>query len=158
MQEPRPVRIKSVLFPKIYLRMDARNVIGAGAGGGTINCQYGAGPWEELLLVLQPDGTNAFASLSFPGVYLRLDGRGLTEPQEHGGGVVSCHMGVGPLEKFWIMDVPDGSGTVIESSAFKGVFLRMDGANVKIFDKMGGGKVNAQYSAGDHERFVLEYQ
>ena len=65
----------------------------------------------------QTDGTTAIESVQFPGVYLRMDGTGVTQPVSAGGGTVNCRFGVGPNEKFCL--VPQDDGTVaIRSVAF----------------------------------------
>jgi phospholipase C len=160
MREPKLVRIASEFVPYVYMRMDGRGVEGGGAG--VVNCQYyypnNPGPWEVFILEPQPDGSTAIASVAFPGVYLRLDGTGVTHRTEQGGGRVCCAWGVGETEKFWIMDVTDGPGTVIESAAFKSVFLSMDGSRMKMYDKFGSGTVNAQYQAGHFERFMIVHE
>ena len=41
--------IASVQFPNVHLRMDGRGLTSmTGPGGGTVNCQYGVGPWEKF--------------------------------------------------------------------------------------------------------------
>eukprot|EP00731_Ephydatia_muelleri_P029668 Em0021g191a len=45
------VTIESVQFPGVFLRMDGGSVTSFnGAGAGTVNCQYGAGPYEMFVL------------------------------------------------------------------------------------------------------------
>lgn len=94
--------IGSTEFPNVYLRMDAKDVKGFnGDGSGTVNCQFGAGPYELFRFETQQDGTRAIASVNFPGAYLRMDGRGVHAADE-GSGHVNCQGTVGPYEKFLI--------------------------------------------------------
>jgi len=147
------INIASVQFRNVFLRMDGTGVTHpTGSGGGTVNCQFSAGSWETFNLIGQSDGTFGIASVAFPGVYLRMDGTGVTRPTGSGGGTVNCQysastqLAPNAWEKFYI--VPQGAGTVaIASQAFPGVFLRMDGTGVTHFLPSGGGKVNCQYSA-----------
>lgn len=37
-------------FPEVYLRMDGNGVVFSNEGGGTVNCQFGVGPWEKFRL------------------------------------------------------------------------------------------------------------
>ena len=93
------VTIASVSFPNVYLRMDARAVTQFGAdGGGTVNCQYGAGSWEKFRLEEQPDGTVLIGSFPFADAYLRIDGRGIDAAEPHGG-IVNCQTRPGPWER-----------------------------------------------------------
>jgi phospholipase C len=88
----------------VCLRMDGTGVTQfAAQGGGTVNAKYRVGPEEKFRLEPQGDGTVAIASVQFPGVYLRLDGTGVTQFAGDGGGVVNCQFGAGPMEKFWLL-------------------------------------------------------
>jgi hypothetical protein len=94
-----PAAIRSVQFPNVHLRMDGGGVTApVGPGGGTVNCQFGVGPWEKFTLEPHGDSTVAIASVQFPNVHLRMDGRGVTAPVGPGGGTVNCQFGVGPWE------------------------------------------------------------
>jgi hypothetical protein len=43
--------IRSMVFSNVHLRMDGTGVTSfSGSGGGTVNCQYGVGPWEKFTL------------------------------------------------------------------------------------------------------------
>jgi len=147
--------IRSAQFPNAYLRMDGTGVTGfVGPGAGTVNCQFGAGSWEKFLFVPQSDGSVAIGSLQFPGVFLRMDGTGVTGFTGPGGGQINCQFGAGAWEKFKL--VPQGDGTVaIESVQFPNVFLRMDASNVTQFSGPGSGIVNCQFGAGAWEKFRL---
>jgi hypothetical protein len=71
-----------------------------------VNCQYGASASETFTLEWQPDGTVAIASVQFPGVYLRMDGTGVTAPTASGGGTVNCQYGASAWETFRLTGVP----------------------------------------------------
>lgn len=91
--------IASTAFSNVFLRMDSRSVHGfSNDGNGTVNCQFGAGPYELFRLERQSDGTQAIASVNFPGTYLRVDGRGV-HASNSGSGNVNCQGSVGPYEK-----------------------------------------------------------
>jgi hypothetical protein len=97
----RNVALRSAQFLNVDLRMDGSGVTAfSGLGGGTVNCQFGVGAWERFRLEPQTDGTVAIASLAFPGVYLRMDGNGVTAFSGLGGGTVNCQFGVGAWERF----------------------------------------------------------
>jgi hypothetical protein len=101
------ISIASVSFPGLYLRMDGTGVTARTAsGGGTVNCRYGASAWETFTLEWQPDSTVAIASVSFPGLYLRMDASGLTAPSDSGGGSVNCQYGASAWETFRMTGVP----------------------------------------------------
>jgi phospholipase C len=85
--------------------MDGNGVIQpVGPGGGTVNCQYTAGPWEQYAVTREPGGTYTFESKNFPNVFLRLDGSGVTQPVGPGGGTVNCQYTAGPWEQFILAD------------------------------------------------------
>jgi hypothetical protein len=93
--------IGSVQFPSVFLRLDGSGVTQfAAAGAGKVNCQFGVGPWEKFNLVPQPGNTFAIGSVQFPGVFLRMDGSGVTAFSNPGGGIVNCQFGAGPYERF----------------------------------------------------------
>ena len=150
--------IASVAFPGVYLRLDGTDVTQpSDYGGGTVNCQFGAHPWEKFRLEEQEDGTFAIASVAFPGVYLRLDGTDVTQPSDYGGGTVNCQFGAHPWEKFRLEEQEDGT-FAIASVAFPGVYLRLDGTDVTKPSDYGGGTVNCQFGAHPWEKFRLEKQ
>lgn len=142
-------------FPGVYLRTDGTGVTApTGPGGGTVNCQFGFGPWEKFKLERQSSGTVAIASIAFPGVYLRMDGSGVSAPIGSGGGTVNCQFGVGPWEEFKLELQNDGT-FAIASIAYPGVYLRMDGNGVTAPTGPGGGTVNCQFGVGPWEKFKL---
>jgi hypothetical protein len=147
--------IRSATFPGVYLRLDGNGVTHPmGPGGGVANCQYGAGPYETLDVVSQSDGTVTIGSTTFPNVFLRLDGSGITRSLDPGGGRANCQFSAGPYEKFRLVPQADGS-TAIASTAFPNVFLRMDGRDVTRPMDAGSGVVNAQFGVGPYEKFVI---
>jgi len=149
------VNIASVQFSNVYLRMDGNGVTSpTGPGGGTVNCQYTAGPWEKFNIHLNSDGVFSLESVQFPDVYLRMDGNGVTSPTGPGGGTVNCQYTAGPWEKYRL--APQSSGKVaIASVQFPNVYLRMDGSGVTSPTGPGGGTVNCQYGVGPWEQFVI---
>jgi phospholipase C len=95
---------ESTAFPNVFLRMDGNGVPTTMAGGGTVNCQYTAGPWEKYIVVPQPDGSVSLESQAFPGICLRLvTGSGVTSATGPGG-TVNCQINAigGANETFWL--------------------------------------------------------
>jgi phospholipase C len=95
---------ESTAFPNVYLRMDGNGVPTTMAGGGTVNCQYTAGPWEKYNVIPQADGSVSFGSVAFPGIYLRMvTGSGVTTATGPGG-TVNCQINAngGANETFYI--------------------------------------------------------
>lgn len=146
--------VGSILFPNVFLRMDARNIGRNSPVGGVVNCQFSAGPFERFIAHVLANGAVAFESGEWPGVYLRLDGTGVTQHSDSGGGVVNCQLGLGDLTQFKIV-AQAGGGAAIESVKFPNVFLRMDGRGVNRFSNDGAGIVNCQFGAEGWETFVL---
>lgn len=100
------VTIGSTVSPNVFLRLDGSNVRRpAGSGAGVVNCQFTAGPYEKFRLRPQPNGTVAIESAAFPGVFLRMDGSGITQPADSGAGVVNAQFGAGPYEQFVLEDL-----------------------------------------------------
>ncbi len=80
--------------------MAAKGVTAFNANGvGQVNCQFGVGPWEKFSIQSEDVGYS-IQSVEFPGVFLRMDGNGVTSFSGSGGGVVNGQFGVGPWEKF----------------------------------------------------------
>ena len=94
-------------------------------------------------------------SVTFPNVFLRIDGAEVTSFLEKGGGTVNSQYGTHEAEKFKISKSSDGYYT-IESVKFPNVFLRMDGEEVTSFLEKGGGIVNCQYGAQAWERYKIK--
>ena len=150
--------IESVQFPGIYLKMDGSNVTEfSSPGGGTVNCQSAVGPWEkfELNCINTTSCSYSIESVAFPGVYLRMDGNGVTAPgSPGGGGTVNCQFGDHSFENFQLeYNGADGSFS-IQSVQFPGVYLRMDGSGI-IVPGAYGGTVNCQYGNGPYQMFKL---
>lgn len=102
---PNVFAIRSNAFANVYLRMDASGVHKfEKPGSGVVNCQYGLGPETKFSFEKQPDGSTAIASVKWPGVYIRMDGRNSKKPPQDFG-TANCQPKVGPFEKFFISDV-----------------------------------------------------
>ncbi|MFH7597963.1 hypothetical protein WDV06_23065 [Streptomyces racemochromogenes] len=152
-----PITIQSTFFPNIFLRMDGTGVTSfTDPGSGTVNCQYGPGPWTAYKARLQADGTYAFESAAFPNVFLRMDGAGVPANMA-GGGKVNCQFGAFPYEKYHLRAQADGSFS-FESAAFPGIYLRLVTDSGVTTATGPGGTVNCQVNAngGSHEKFYLE--
>ncbi|KAM6501621.1 hypothetical protein JOM56_001598 [Amanita muscaria] len=98
----------------------------------------------------------ALHSKAFPGKYLHIDGRGVTEFVGGGGGKVATQTYIGTWETFLLERHSDGTVS-FRSTVFNDVFLRLDGAQVKQGDKLpdGGGIVNCQFGSLTAERFKI---
>ncbi|MFF4174061.1 hypothetical protein [Streptomyces sp. NPDC001744] len=152
-----PITIQSTFFPNVYLRMDGTGVTSfAGPGAGTVDCQYGTGPWTSYKVRPQADGSYAFESTAFPNVFLRMDGAGVPATMA-GGGKVNCQYGAHPYEKYTLRPQADGSFS-FESATFPGIYLRMVTGSGVTAATGPGGTVNCQVDAngGDHEKFYLD--
>jgi hypothetical protein len=152
-----PVTIRSTFFKNVYLRMDGTGVTAVtDNGGGTVNCQYGPGPWTTFKVHSQADGSYSFESAAFPNVFLRMDGNGVPTTQA-GGGVVNCQYSALPWEKFSARAQADGSFS-FESVAFPGIYLRMVTGSGVTSATGPGGTVNAQINAngGENEKFFID--
>ncbi len=123
-------------------------------GVGEVNCQFGAGPWEKLSIKSEDVGVS-IQSVAFPGVFLHMDGNGVTAFSASGGGVVNSQFGVGPWEKFYLQR--EDVGYSIQSVQFPGVVVRMDGNRVNAFRVRGGGVVNGQFGVSPWEKFKLKF-
>ena len=82
------IQIRSANFANVHVRLDGSGVTHPDNGGGTVNCQYGGGPWETYTRVNNADGTVSFQAMSFASVFLRMDGRGVTRPVD--AGAIAC--------------------------------------------------------------------
>jgi hypothetical protein len=105
------VAIGSTAFANVYLRLDGRGINASSGDGGTANGQFGVGPYEKFRFVRQPDGTIGIAAATFPNVYLRMDGRGVSQTTGRGGGTVNATYSCGPWEKFHLVDLYESAGT-----------------------------------------------
>lgn len=157
MPDGKQVGFLSAQFPNVYLRLDGRGITQpVPNGAGVANAQYTQGPWERFVLENNDDGSVSIASAAFPGVYLRLDGTGVTRRTPTGGGVANAQFGIGATEKFMLEAQDDGTYAIL-STAFPVVYLRLDGTGVTHPTDPGGGVANAQYAAGDLEMFRLVF-
>jgi len=151
------VTIRAATFPNCYLRLDGRGVTSfSGPGGGKVNCQAGAGPYETLRLEkISGAGENVFAiaCTTFPNVYLRMDASGVHGSTDSGAGVVNCQFTHGPYESFHLEFQENGT-IAIASVQFPGAYLRMDGRGVHS-DPDGSGIVNCQGGVGPYENFII---
>lgn len=87
-------------------------------------------------------------SVQFPGVFLRMNGSGVTKPLAPGGGQVNCQYGSGAYEHFYFDKISNGVYS-IRSKQFNNVALRMNGP---------ANQVNCQYGVGGpYEKFRLRH-
>lgn len=150
------VSIRSDAFPNVYLRLDGSAVHSfLPSGGGVVNGQYGCYAWEHFREVPVGGGRVALESVTFPNVYLRLDGTGVHSFLPSGGGVVNAQFGHYAWEEFWPRPQLGGSDKfTYESVAFPNVFLRLDGGAVTQFLPSGGGTANTQFAAYGWEHYT----
>ena len=75
------VSFKSLVFTNVFLRLDGTNVPQGqklGSGGGIVNAQFGAGPFEKFKIHQKANhpgtyqGIVSIESFGFPGRFLRL--------------------------------------------------------------------------------------
>jgi|tagenome__1003787_1003787.scaffolds.fasta_scaffold20139235_1 hypothetical protein len=85
-ERPQPdgtVALESAAFPGVYLRMEAAGIHEfAASGGGMVNCQFGAGPWERFHLrdvAAEPRPTEP-SSATFRASDYESDNLALTDP------------------------------------------------------------------------------
>ncbi|HEX8241419.1 MAG TPA: hypothetical protein VF574_16915 [Allosphingosinicella sp.] len=92
--------IESIAFPGAYLRIAGEGVTKfVAAGGGKVNAQGFMGGWERLRLRFGPNLDFTIESVSFPGVFVRMDGSGVGGSGT-GNNIVNCQFGAGPYERF----------------------------------------------------------
>ena len=96
---------------------------------------------------------------SYNGQYLSVDCRNLSKPCSGGSGSLTCSIDCKSEEQhFYIIPVAEYTNIyTIQSVAYPGVYLRMDGSRVTTFDGPGGGTVNLQYGVSDEEKFKILY-
>ncbi|KAF7591735.1 hypothetical protein BBP40_001179 [Aspergillus hancockii] len=99
-------------------------------------------------------------SKQFPGSFLRVDARSISEYSGPGSGVVNAQNRVGTYETLIIVNHPEDNTFSILSSVQANAYLRLDGGNVKSGEKYpsGAGKVNCQYGTHTYEKFRFENQ
>ncbi len=70
-EEPQPdgtIALASVSFANVHLRMDGSGMKSASdSGAGSVNCQFGAGPWEKFLEPAPPFPTIKWPKAADPG-------------------------------------------------------------------------------------------
>ncbi len=147
--------IQSSNFYNVFLRMDGRYYSPNSSGSGTVNCQYSAGPYEQMVFRKQNDGTYTISSNYFPNLYLRMDGTNVPHNNNSGGGTVNLQNPAGNYERFNINKQSDGTFT-ISSAYFGSTHLRMDARGVNQYNDNGGGVINCQgLSPGPWEKFII---
>ena len=106
------VHIESTHWDNVYIRMDASGMSAPSlTGGGIVNCQHCAGPYEKFYLRREEGTTLSFQSFEFPHCKLRLDGTDVIEHIPNGGGKVNCQYYydteqlAGALERFYMESV-----------------------------------------------------
>ena len=105
-------------------------------------------------------------SVKFSNVYLRCNGKEVTQWKKRGGGTVDCQFGPPKkLEMFYIYPVeiapslPEPQTTykvVIESAESRHVFIRMNGQGMDQPMGPGGGEVNCQFAISSSETYFLK--
>ena len=174
-QNLKKYKLRSAYFTNVYLRCDGQNVTTAkGKGGGTINCQYKPpGSWENFYIYPVEVTPSLATEQTYIVViqnyhwhsFIRLDGSGMTQWKESGGGVVNCQWSGIPArayESFFLKQEKNGH-YCIQSVAFPHCYIRLDGNGVTSHTAHGGGIVNCQYyDSGkeplSYEQFFLEEQ
>jgi hypothetical protein len=129
------VIIQSASNQNVIMRMDGGSCSspGSGPGCGTVNGQFGPGPWEYFNIIENNDGPNggpgtvSIASVHFPSVYLRMDGPG---------GIVNCQWNAGPWEKFIRTNNNDGT-FALQSNQFPGYYLSINPTGITQFNPSG---------------------
>ena len=147
--------VKSNNFFNAFLRLDGSSFTSNIAGSGKVNCQYGSGPFENIIFNKLSDGTYTLESANFPGLYMRMDGSNINSALANGGGSINLQSAVGEYEKFHVTKASDGSYS-IASVRFPNVHLRMDARGVTSTTNNGGGVVNCQFGfIGIYENFTI---
>lgn len=104
------VQSNNSVFPNTYLNLVAGTVGPAHpAPGGTVNLVFaapGQQPAPTARFNLEPlvDGSFALNSVASPGVYLRMDGSQVHQPNGSGAGIVNCQFGLGPMTSFLLIN------------------------------------------------------
>jgi len=141
--------------------MDGNGVTSFSPGGrGHVDCVFAPEALTGFFIVENQDGTVNIESVAFPGVFLRMDGRGVTSWTWGGAGSVNCQFGAGPWETFLLKPLdqlsegPPALGFFnIESVAFPNVYLRIDGIPGAFNSP---GTVNCQFTPGAWEQLSLD--
>ena len=142
--------IKSSTGP--YLTADGSNVTeSCSEGNGVITCSptcYAESQQFYIIPVAEDCNIYTIQSVAHPGVYLRMNGSGVTRFNGPGSGTVNLQYGVSDLEKFRIIYNGDKYAGMFsfESKVFPFVYLRTDGQK---------GVVNCQYGARAYEMYTI---
>ena len=93
---------------------------------------------------------------SFTGPYLSVTASNLTKPCSRGSGIVSCSPDcTSKMQHFYIIPVAENTNIyTIQSVAYPGVYLRMDGSDLTDYYDPGAGVVNLQYGVTDEEKVI----
>lgn len=98
---------ESVKYLGVFLRMDGSGIHSfTGAGGGHVNCQFGAGAWERFKLDELYDGSYTIESVAFPNVFLRMTAANPDQKKEDFG-IINCQYGASSCEKFYLSNLPE---------------------------------------------------
>ncbi|MDN5286226.1 MAG: hypothetical protein JWR38_2500 [Mucilaginibacter sp.] len=148
--------IRSDAFNNVFLRLSGLNLTQpATYGGGTVNSQYIAGPYEQFYITLQSNGTYTIESCAFPNIFLRMNVSTLGLNQI-GGTVNAQYSAAGQYEQFSFQKNADGTYYIFGSSGSRLANLRLDGNGVTSPLANGGGVVNATTNApGAWEKFRI---
>jgi hypothetical protein len=106
-------------------------------------------------LKLQPPPIHRFASVSYPGVFLRIDGQNIS-PSSPLDGTVNGQFGAFTWERYNLVTQDDGS-SAIASVQFPGVFLSLDGTGVNAGNPLGG-KAEASWGISGNGSFITHPQ
>lgn len=161
---PLPVKICSNHFPRNILRMaGVQNPQHKDSGFGAVNVQYemddpDRNMWEAFFVHKNEDGSFSIESVAFPKNYLRMDAK---DPGSIKGrfGKVNCQADIGSYEKFQFHKVgvgPGGEFFSIESVAFPGNYLMLDGTMNPSISGSGFGAIGCQSYASDWEMFYFK--
>jgi tyrosyl-tRNA synthetase len=143
-----PISIVSASFPDSAIGLDASAIIGLEAptadGGGFASKEKCGAELASFRVHLR-SGKVLFESVAFPGCYMRMDGRNVTQLRDFGSGHVNAQKGAGEWEEFTLHKLTNGN-VRIESVAFPNCYLRM-----------GKAEVNCQYTAieNGYEDFAM---
>ncbi|KIL61136.1 hypothetical protein M378DRAFT_866959 [Amanita muscaria Koide BX008] len=98
----------------------------------------------------------ALHSKVFPDKYLRMDGTGVSQFMNAGGGIVDTQTSIGPYETFVLERFGDGTVS-FKSTVFDNVYLRLDAGTVQQGQDLpaGGGVVNCQFGTTTAEKFKI---
>ena len=98
----------------------------------------------------------AIRSVASPDHYIGLDANGVSHFTPSGGGQAKTPTYVASYETFSLERNSDGTVS-FKSTAFKDVYIRLDGSNVHEGTNLssGGGVVNGQFTAHSWEKFRI---